>query len=176
MRTRTKYLTTAFFAVLLILLYILIFTFSDQDSVQSSGISFYIAKKYTGFLDFLLGGKLKELFTVDPAIYFENPIRKLAHFMEYAFMASLLFMMLRPWMKISKKLFFLIVIWVFLSAAGDEIHQLYVPGRWGSFADVCLDTCGGMFGYCVCVLGSKILNKMKKRKEKAKVQIQNDTE
>lgn len=153
---KSKWLISGVFSILLIILYITIFTFSEQDGVQSSGISGFVSKKCAGFLDFLLGGKLKEMFSVDPAIYFENPIRKMAHFMEYAFMGFLVFMLWRPWINIGKKLFAIVVLWVFVSAAFDEIHQLYVPGRWGCFADVCLDTSGGSFGYVICVLGSKL--------------------
>ena len=32
----------------------------------------------------------------------------------------------------------------FLVASADEIHQSFVPNRWGSFSDVLLDTCGGV--------------------------------
>ena len=168
MTNKKKWLISGVFSILLIILYIMIFTFSEQDGVQSSGISGYVSKKCAGFLDFLLGGKLKELFSVDPAVYFENPIRKMAHFMEYAFMGFVVFMIWRPWMKIGKKLFFLIVIWVFLSAGFDEIHQLYVPGRWGCFADVCLDTTGGIFGYIVCITASGLREKKQKKQKNKK--------
>lgn len=42
--------------------------------------------------------------------------------------------------------------WVFLSAAGDELHQYFVPGRYASFLDVLLDTWGGVCGMLFCIL------------------------
>ena len=58
------------------------------------------------------------------------------------------------WLCQGRRLRWLTVGWVFLSAAGDEFHQYFVPGRYASFADVLLDTCGGTFGmfFCVCVV------------------------
>ncbi|MBE5874320.1 MAG: VanZ family protein, partial [Lachnospiraceae bacterium] len=49
------------------------------------------------------------------------------------------------------------------SAAADEIHQLFVPDRWGSFADVLLDTCGGAFGVLICVFAERIYHKIRRR-------------
>ena len=55
-----------------------------------------------------------------------------------------------------KRLYLLILVWVFVSGALDELHQLFVPDRWCSFADVCLDTCGGAFGLLLCVAVSRL--------------------
>ena len=44
----------------------------------------------------------------------------------------------------------LIGVWLFLSAAMDEFHQFFVPGRYCSLKDVLLDTCGGITGMFVC--------------------------
>jgi VanZ family protein len=35
---------------------------------------------------------------------------------------------------------------VFLYAASDEFHQIYVPTRTPLFSDVIIDTCGGLIG------------------------------
>ncbi len=37
----------------------------------------------------------------------------------------------------------LAILTTFSVASADEIHQSFVPNRWGSFSDVLLDTCGG---------------------------------
>ena len=103
------------------------------------------------------------------AAYFEHPIRKLAHFSEYACMGVLLYGVWRPWKERNRKLYLLIVLWVFVSAGADEFHQLFVPGRYGCFADVVLDTCGGAFGLLVCVCVEKIVRRRKqKRKDNEK--------
>ncbi len=149
--TKRKGIVSIIAAVLLCLLYMMIFSFSDQDGEQSSSISYFISEKCVEILNSISGRNWTELFMQDLTEYFEHPIRKLAHFSEYACMGILVYHMLRPWMERGKKLYVITVIWVFLSAAGDEFHQLFIPGRYGSFADVCLDTCGGAFGMIICI-------------------------
>ena len=97
------------------------------------------------------------------AAYFEHPIRKLAHFSEYACMGVLLYGVWRPWKERGRKLYLLIVCWVLVSAGADEFHQLFIPGRYGCFADVVLDTCGGAFGLLVCVCVEKMVRRRKQK-------------
>lgn len=153
--------------IALIVLYVIIFSFSEQDSVQSGAISIGVSRKCINFLNDLFGGEWSELFMTDMAAFFEHPIRKLGHFTEYACMGILLYIMLRPFIE-KKKLFIIIAVWVFLSAGADEIHQLYVPGRYGCIQDVCLDTIGGTFGFFVCKMIENIHKKRKLKKEKKK--------
>ena len=98
------------------------------------------------FLNSITGKNWTDIFVKNLAEYFENPIRKLAHFAEYAVMGVLVYLLWRQWMERSKKLFILVIVWVFVSAAMDELHQLFVPDRCGNLWDVLLDTCGGIFG------------------------------
>lgn len=151
-------------AFLLLLLYYLIFSFSEQDGEMSGSLSQLISEKCVAFLNALTGGNWTDVFMEGLAEYFENPIRKLAHFAEYACMGVLLYLMWRPWHRRDRKLYFLILIWVFISAAGDEIHQLFVPGRCGNIWDVLLDTCGGISGMFLCVFLENI-GKTKSTKE-----------
>ena len=66
-------------------------------------------------------------------------------------------------MRRGKGLYFLTVIWVFLSAACDEFHQYFVPGRYASVADVLLDTCGGAFGMLLCICMAELYLKISGR-------------
>lgn len=147
--------------ILLLALYMIIFSFSDQDAEQSGSLSRMISEKCVEIFNDLSGSGWTEKVMEEWAEYFEHPIRKLAHFAEYACMGILIYTLLRQWMSRTKMLYLITTAWVFLSAAGDEIHQLFVPGRWGSFADVCLDTCGGIFGILCCVLLEKCYNHFK---------------
>lgn len=160
--------------VLILAIYCMIFSFSAQDGEQSSGLSAFISEKCVEFLDLLAGKNWTDVFKRGLAEYFEHPIRKLAHFAEYAVLSSLIYILLRQWMKRGRKLYLINIIWVFLSAAADELHQYFVPGRWSSAADVLLDTCGGVFGM-VCLMlfkkwkahgalkaGSRVTRKRKK--------------
>lgn len=138
-------------ALMLLCLYSVIFSFSEQDGEQSGSLSRMITEKCIDFFNNLSGKGWSAAVKEELAAYFENPIRKMAHFAEYACMAVLVYTMWRPWKERDRRLYLLVTVWVFVSAAADEIHQLFVPGRWGSFADVLLDTGGGIFGIVMCV-------------------------
>lgn len=69
-------------------------------------------------------------------------VRKSAHFLEYMILALLAFNVLIMYFHINNVLI-IGIIFVFLYACSDEIHQLFVPGREGAIRDVIIDTCGG---------------------------------
>lgn len=175
MKTRTdcsvikKIMITVSAAIALTALYAVIFGFSSQDAEQSGSLSMMISENAVEFLNSLVGGRWSQSYMTDLAIYCEHPIRKLAHFGEYACVGILVFLIFCSWMKRGKRLYVLVVVWVFISGACDEFHQLFVPGRWGSFADVCLDTCGGAFGLLMCIFVSRILSRkplLRQKKQK----------
>ena len=156
-------------AILLVLLYLLIFVFSGQKGEESGSLSAMISEKCAELLNAISGKHWTQNVIDSMAAYFEHPIRKLAHFSEYACMGVLLYGVWRPWKERGRKLYLLIVCWVFASAGADEFHQLFIPGRYGCFADVALDTCGGAFGLLVCVCVEKLVRRRKqKRKDKEK--------
>lgn len=159
-----KILVTVPAAIALLALYRIIFGFSAQNGEQSGSLSMRISEGAVKFLNSLTGVRWNLQFMEELALYFEHPIRKLAHFGEYMCMGILVYLIFCSWIKRGKGLYSLVVMWVFLSGTCDEIHQLSVPGRWGSFADVCLDTCGGAFGLVLCIMVSKL---WKNRKQKA---------
>lgn len=159
---RRKQAVTIVAALLLFLLYGVIFSFSNQNGEQSGGLSHMISEKCVELMNSISGKNWSGIFMENLAAYFEHPIRKLAHFTEYACMGVLVYMMWRPWKKRGRGLYLLTVLWVFTSAGGDEFHQLFIPGRYGSFADVLLDTCGGIFGMAVCVLMEKTVVKYRR--------------
>lgn len=162
-----KIVITAPAAILLLALYVVIFGFSAQDAEQSGSLSMRISECAAELLNSLAGGRWSQQFVEELTLYFEHPIRKLAHFGEYMCVGILVFLIWRQWMKRGKGLYLLTVIWVFVSGALDEFHQLFVPGRWCSFADMCLDTCGGAFGMLLCVAGGKLWKRRKYRHEKS---------
>lgn len=151
-------------AILLLALYMLIFGFSAQDGETSGSLSRMISEKCVELFNNLSGGHWTEGFMQGLAEYFEHPLRKLGHFSEYACMGILLYVLWSQWIKRGRKLYVLIVLWVFCSAALDEFHQLFVPGRYGSFADVLLDTCGGAFGMLLCAVIGKIRERIRHRR------------
>lgn len=176
MNKQKKIVVSSIATIFLILLYALIFSFSEQDGETSGGLSRMISEKCVELLNALSGRRFTDLMMESMAEYFENPIRKLAHFCEYAVMGGLLFGIWYPWFGIAGKerktksgkmrkqwpaLIKIIIPWVFVSAALDEIHQLFVPDRCGNFWDVLLDTSGGCFGLFCCMIGVKYMFRTK---------------
>ena len=158
-----KFQITVPAAILLLALYVLIFGFSAQDGAQSGSLSQLISEKCVELMNSISGKHWSRLFMDNLAEYFEHPIRKLAHFSEYACMGFLVYLILSQWMDKCRKLYLLSVLWVFLSAAADEFHQYFVPGRYASFADVCLDTCGGVFGMLLCLAVANKIHKIRRK-------------
>lgn len=165
---KKKILVTVPAAVLLLALYVLIFGFSAQDGERSGSLSQMISEKCVELLNSLSGRNWTEGFMRDLAVYFEHPLRKLAHFSEYACMGILLYILWSQWIRKGRKLYLLIVLWVFCSAGLDEFHQLFVPGRYGSFADVLLDTCGGAFGMLLCAVMARLTACFRCRRDRSR--------
>ena len=107
-------------AVLLLALYMLIFGFSAQDGEQSGSLSQMISEKCVEFFNTLSGRHWSRAFMENLVEYFEHPIRKLAHFSEYACMGVLVFVILSQWLEREKRLYLINALWVFLSAAAGK--------------------------------------------------------
>ena len=163
-----RWVVSGIAAALLAVLYGIIFQFSAQDGEQSGSLSQEISARCVDILNSLSGGDWSEARMSGLAEAFEHPIRKLAHFSEYACMGILVYTLWSQWMKRGRKLNLLTVVLVFLSAAADEFHQYFVPGRYASFADVLLDTSGGAFGMLFCICVAALYRKARKRKEDRK--------
>lgn len=159
---RRKMAVTVLTAILLLGMYSLIFAFSAQDGDESGGLSRAIIRACVEFVNSL---KSKAWTLVEMNYwteYFVYPVRKLAHFCEYACMGLLIYTLLRQWKERTGKFMLMSICWVFLSAASDEFHQYFVPGRCASLADVLLDTCGGIAGMIFCILVEKLFPRKKK--------------
>lgn len=68
-------------AILLVLLYRLIFVFSGQDGEESGSLSAMISEKCAELLNAISGKHWTQNVLDSMAAYFEHPIRKLAHFL-----------------------------------------------------------------------------------------------
>lgn len=145
-----KIAVTLVSGLLLVLLYGVIFSFSAQNGEASTEISMGVSDSMVSVLDFLTFGKMDAKTLSELALMIEHPLRKTAHFLEYALMGILIYSMLYYPIARSKWRFWISLAWLILSAAADELHQYFVPGRWGSVKDVLLDTSGGIAGILIC--------------------------
>jgi len=166
MTDRGKKIYTALAGILLLALYFVIFGFSAQDGETSGGISMKVSRFGVELWnDVTMRGWTEQIIS-ELAAFFEHPVRKGAHFAEYALMGFLQYSILKCHIRKGWLVFLLTTVWIMVSAAFDELHQYFVPGRWGSIADVLLDTCGGIFGALSCVCLIQIILKCQKRCKK----------
>ncbi len=128
--------------------FFVIVLFSAQTADESSALSHEIAEKLAEVVcSFKPDQTLADV--VSLAGYFEYPIRKLAHFLEYGILGSLLAGSFLPVIGTIRSetgkgsgMYRCDVLIVFILAALDELHQFFVPGRFASVWDVLLDTFG----------------------------------
>ena len=89
-------------------------------------------------------------------------VRKTAHFTEYAILGSLFFINLRNTHKdLIEHPLVISILFSFLYACTDELHQIFVPGRSAQFRDVLIDTLGASFGTIITYLTIKLFTKIK---------------
>ncbi|MBE0451607.1 MAG: VanZ family protein [Clostridia bacterium] len=88
-------------------------------------------------------------------------IRKLAHVIQYMILGILVYFALSETYAIRKSAVGAMSVgW--LTGYFDELHQLFVPGRTGSLADVFLDGFGVTLGVAFCVWTEVRLRKVRK--------------
>ncbi len=88
---------------------------------------------------------------------FFTPIRKLAHFSEFLILGILAYLYISE-CKIKNNYLWSMLL-SFLYAISDEIHQIFVPGRYCAITDILIDTFGAFIGILFIHL---IINKWKK--------------
>lgn len=139
----------------------MIFRFSGENDGTSSSRSGGISVEIVRIVSEWGRMELSEEQIQGMADRLETPIRKMAHFMEYAVLSFCVHLHLlslhllrdgeirekgKWWIRLPGKLLGIAMICCFLYACGDEVHQWFVPGRACRFFDVCVDTAGAGFG------------------------------
>ena len=136
------------FLILAVLWMGLIFSFSARPAELSSNDSYEVGILIgnifvPGFEDLDLEEQTAFAKKID------HPVRKSAHFIEYAILGFFFASALTGNMK--NKQMEIVTPWVLgsLYAVTDEFHQLFVPGRSGQITDVMLDSLGVFTGVLV---------------------------
>ena len=134
--------------ILLILWMILIFYMSAQPQLESETTSNLVAELIYGIYAFIFPNN-----HLDVAVFLEryiHPIRKLAHFTEFMILGILVYLNSRDYTK--KNNVFYSILFSVLYAVSDEIHQLFVDGRYCDIRDMGIDTAGALTGILLCHL------------------------
>ncbi|MBQ9019207.1 MAG: VanZ family protein [Bacilli bacterium] len=71
-------------------------------------------------------------------------VRKIAHFTLYFLLGLFFISFLNEFDIDNKKIILSTIIFVFIYACTDELHQLFIDGRSGEILDILIDTLGGI--------------------------------
>lgn len=151
--------------VLMLLWMLVIFMFSARDGVESTADSYRVGME-VGRLVVPAFSELSEEEQTAFAAAVDFPVRKTAHAMEYTvlgvFAIGTLYGAGRRNGRRIPAWCGALAAWMIavLYAAGDEIHQLFVPGRNGQLSDVLLDSAGALAGV---LLGVLVMGRQKNR-------------
>ena len=152
--------------MLALFFYVLVINrFSAQDADTSGSLSFEIAEGIAKFFYSFSEHDASDVLTL--AGYFEHPLRKLAHLLEYGVLGSLFAGSFIPvigeFRKIGgrgRTLYIAVTVLVFILAGFDELHQYFVPGRYASVWDVLLDTFGStLFCFAIYLIKDRKKNR-----------------
>jgi len=93
-------------------------------------------------------------------------VRKSAHFFLYFILGILFFFLAKDIWGLTPKAFIFTIIFCFIYAITDEIHQLFIAGRTARIFDVFVDTCGATLSTTITTLICLLINKLKKQSTK----------
>ena len=155
-----------------IFMLLLIFAFSAQDGTTSGSLSYEVGRLLITFADRLFSLGLTDTEIAERALSGQLIIRKLAHISEYFALTLSFYLPLRVWLpykglSVNGKYFgYRLILPAFslslLSAAADEFHQHFVPGRCGTPVDVLVDSVGIAGGCIVLSICRSLIHKHRK--------------
>ena len=135
--------------LLVLIIMFTIFKFSsERDTVSTKRSDGIIIRTCEFVLGRQLSDKEKEIYLEKYVVY----VRKTAHFTLYFLLGLTYISLLKEFNLNDKKLLIYTIIFVFIYACSDEIHQLFVPGRSGEITDVLIDTTGGILASFIYIV------------------------
>ena len=157
-RQRVAYILSA---VLVITMLCVIFRFSAADATHSSHLSEGVCIRLVRELNSVFPEQFPKEKLVKVAEAIEYPIRKCAHFTEYAVLGFFTYKAVSCDVLDRKKAVLTAQLISTGYASTDEIHQMFVPGREGKVFDVMIDSCGAFCGIMVSLITQKLIEKKK---------------
>lgn len=128
--------------ILLLLIWcIVIFIFSHQDAENSSNTSYEFADNVVNLVEDVIDKDIDNDVVIPETM---NYIRKTAHLFIY-FILGLLSINAFKHYNI-KNVILTSLLFCFIYACSDEVHQLFIVGRSGQVVDVCIDFIGSSIG------------------------------
>lgn len=140
-----KFLKPLSFIPALLMMY-MIFSFSSQDGITSSQLSYKVSYKIVETGGKVLGENLEPWEIDSIATRFHGVIRKIAHMGEYFLLAIAVAFPLYVYGLRGILLMIVAGLFCVAFACGDEYHQSFVEGRGPSKRDVMIDSFGVFWG------------------------------
>ena len=131
--------------ILVILWMIVIFLFSNQNSIDST--------ESTNLIYRLFGINTDSIFIF-------VLIRKCVHLIEYLILGLLVYNMFKNFN--IKRIYICTILFCVIYSCTDEIHQLFIPGREGKLIDCFIDTLGSSIGLIFIFLKQKLNKRLLK--------------
>ncbi len=129
-----------------ILLSVLIFSFSAETGSKSNVISEGITQKIVKSDN----GVDTQNNSFHKAIH--QLVRKSAHFLEFALLGILVYYLVKSYNLPLKLCVVISLAYALIFAISDEVHQLFIPGRSGRIVDVIIDFGGSIIGVGILLL------------------------
>lgn len=149
------------FSILIIINCIVIFNFSAQDSEKSNESSGIVVNRVVNTIS-TVNKKVKKENIKDTVTFI---VRKCAHFSIYTLLGIWLMNLANTFDISTKRKILMCVLFGILYASSDEFHQSFVGGRSPEVRDVCIDTCGVLFGNILVIIFGKIISVIKRPKQ-----------
>ena len=149
------------FSILVIINCIVIFNFSAQDSEKSNESSGIVVNRVVNTIS-TVNKKVKKENIKDTVTFI---VRKCAHFSIYTLLGIWLMNLANTFDISTKRKILMCVLFGILYASSDEFHQSFVGGRSPEVRDVCIDTCGVLFGNILVIIFGKIISVIKRPKQ-----------
>ena len=133
------------FMMILLCMGTIFFLSSDTATSSSKKSNYVIVRMTESFFRRKLNSQEKKYYKR----HLVKIVRKTAHFSLYFLLGLLVLSFSLEYIEFSWKPILVTILFVFIYACSDEIHQLFIPGRSGELFDVFIDTCGGFFSVIV---------------------------
>lgn len=142
---------------------VLIFVLSSENAGASANTSGQIIKKIAEVVnrDFVNLPLVEQNSIIEN---WQSFVRTSAHFMEYIVLGFLAANTVRAFNVKQKFIYWLPVLFCCIYSIGDEIHQIFVPGRSCQLGDIVVDTLGGVVGTICFIVLMWIIKKIINRK------------
>lgn len=147
---KAAYVLSAFLVAAILCM---IFCFSAANATHSSHLSEGVCIRLVREVSSVFPEQFSKEKMLKIAAIIEFPIRKCAHFSEYAVLSITVNLYLWVCFRMERlleakkwKILLRAEVFCALYACSDELHQYFVPGRSCRFFDVCVDSTGAFFG------------------------------